>query len=132
MVNERGSWRVVWSIVSRKRRRLVDDASRARENVTSLAAAWIAVVAYNIVGFLDVYSTWVGVNSGLAEEVNPLMLLAMEHMGPFWIAAKLFLQLVISAMVFWFPHRIVLTIFIIAVAFNAGVVYGNLRVAGLF
>jgi hypothetical protein len=122
---------VVWSIFAERRRRLVDEATRSRENLFGFAAAWVAVIAYNIVGFLDVYSTWVGVNSGLAEEVNPLMVLAMDHMGPGWVAAKLFLQLVISAMVFWFPHRIVLAIFVVAVAFNGGVVYGNMQVAGL-
>ncbi|MGE0407813.1 MAG: DUF5658 family protein [Amphiplicatus sp.] len=123
---------MVWSIVSAKRRRrLVDDASRSREDARGLAAAIIAIALYNIVGLLDIYSTSIGVGAGLAEEVNPLMRAAMENFGAGWIAGKLVLQAMISAMVLWFPHRIVLAIFIVAVMFNAGVVYGNLRVAGI-
>jgi hypothetical protein len=34
-------------------------------------------------------------------------------------------------MVLWFPHRIVLGLFAVAVAFNAGVVWSNLRIAGI-
>lgn len=123
---------MVWSIVSRKRRRkLVDEATRSRENPIAASVAIIAVIAYNAVGLLDIHSTSVGLSLGGVEEANPIMRAAMDNFGHGWIGAKLFLQVVISAMVLWFPHRIVLAIFVIAVTFNAAVVWSNLKVAGL-
>jgi hypothetical protein len=89
------------------------------------------VLAYNAVGLLDIHSTAMGLRIDGVEEVNPVMRAAMENLGHGWISAKLFLQVVISAMVLWFPHRIVLAIFITAVAFNAGVVWSNMTIAGL-
>lgn len=123
---------MVWSIVSRKRRRkLVDEATRSRENPIAASVAIIAVIAYNAVGLLDIHSTSVGLSLSGVEEANPIMRAAMDNFGHGWIGAKLFLQVVISAMVLWFPHRIVLAIFVTAVTFNAGVVWSNLKIAGL-
>lgn len=124
---------MVWSIVSRKRRRqLVDDATRSRENPVAAIVAIIAVAVYNAVGLMDIHSTLLGLRVAGVEEANPVMRAAMDNFGHGWIGAKLFLQVVISAMVLWFPHRIVLAIFITAVAFNAAVVWSNLQVAGIY
>jgi hypothetical protein len=53
----------------------------------------------------------------------------MDNYGVAWIAAKLFLQIVISGMVLWFPHRFVLIIFTLAVWTNGFVVLNNFRIA---
>jgi hypothetical protein len=124
---------LVWSIVSpKRRRRLIADASRSRRSAAQRAAAIGAVAVYNFVGLLDIFSTMIGLSAGGVEEANPFLRVAMASFGPGWIGAKLFLQAVITVMVLWFPHRIVLAIFIIAVICNAGVVYNNLHVAGVF
>lgn len=124
---------MVWSFVSAKRRkRLIADAARSRAEPLSVKIAWIAVLVYNCIGLIDIYSTWLGVESGAGEEINPLIRAAMDTLGPGWIAAKLALQGVISFMVLWFPHRVVLGIFIAAISFNAGIVYQNLVIAGFF
>lgn len=119
-------------LTRRRRRRLADQASESRESTAARRAAWGAVIVYNLVGLVDIWSTSLAIGLGVAEEANPVMRAAMDHFGPGWIAAKLFLQAVISVMVLWFPHRIVLTMFMLAVAFNAGIVWSNLRIAGLF
>jgi hypothetical protein len=115
----------------RRRAAVAEEALRSRADRTSLIAAMIVVAVYNLIGVIDVYSTAHGLAHGVAEEANPVMRAAMDHFGVGWIAAKLALQLLISAMVLWFPHRIVLAIFLVAVAFNAGVVYSNLKIVGL-
>ncbi|MEL7240651.1 MAG: DUF5658 family protein, partial [Planctomycetota bacterium] len=74
---------------------------------------------------LDIASTQANLIAGSGEEANPVMRAAMAHLGPGWVGAKLFLQLVITGMVLWFPHRIVLTIFLVAVTSNAAIVVNN-------
>ena len=124
---------MVWSIISAKRRRrLIDEASRSRRNKIAGLVAIAAVVVYNFVGLADIVSTILGVHSGAGEEVNPVLRAAMANMGPGWVAAKLALQGVISFMVLWFPHRVVLAIFVVAIMVNAWVVYNNFVVVGVF
>lgn len=124
---------MVWSIVSTKRRKkLSDDASRSRADRAAVTIAWIATIIYNSIGLLDIASTTIAVTSGAGEEANPFMRAAMASLGPGWIAAKLALQGLISFMVLWFPHRIVLAIFIAAVAINAWIVHRNFEIAGVF
>jgi hypothetical protein len=124
---------LVWAILSAKRReKLIEDAARARRHGLAVKVAWAAVLFYNCVGLADVFSTWIGIERGLAEEINPLMKAAMDNFGLGWIGAKLTLQLLISYMVLWFPHRIVLAIFIAAASFNAWIVYRNFMIAGFF
>ena len=124
---------MVWSIVSpKRRRRLVEQASRSRQDRLAGRIALFAVVVYNIVGLSDIASTLLSIHAGAGEEANPVLRAAMAGLGPGWIAAKLALQGVISFMVLWFPHRIVLAIFIAAITFNTLVVYNNLVVAGIF
>ena len=128
-----GAAGLVWSILSRKRRKkLADDASRSRANKIAVKIAWGAVIFYNCVGLLDIASTHIAVTNGAGEEANPVMRIAMANLGPGWVGAKLMLQMLISVMVLWFPHRIVLAIFILAVSFNAWIVYQNFAIAGFF
>lgn len=123
---------MVWSVLFAKRRaRFAEEASKSRADAFGLKAACAAVVVYNLIGLLDIFSTSAGLAAGLGEEANPVIRAAMDHFGPGWIAAKLALQGLITAMVLWFPHRIVLGLFAVAVAFNAGVVWSNLRIAGI-
>lgn len=124
---------MVWSIVSAKRRRkLAEDASRSRQKRLAVKIAWALVIAYNCVGLADVFSTIAGISSGAGEEANPLIRTVMDNYGASWIWAKLSLQLLITAMVLWFPHVIVLAIFTVAVSFNAWIVYQNFMIAGFF
>lgn len=111
-----------------RRATLAAQAATSRgERVNRITAVLLAVL-YNFVGALDIVSTHWSVSSGLAEEINPIMRLSMDHLGYGWIAAKLLLQGVICGMVLWFPHRFVLTFFALAIAFNAGVVYNNFSI----
>lgn len=117
-------------LVSKSRRKsLAGDAAEARALARNVTVAIAAVAVYNFVGLFDVISTIAAIERGLAEEANPLMRAAMDHYGVGWVAAKLVLQLVISAMVLWFPHRIVLGIFIVAISLNGLIVLNNFRIA---
>ncbi len=89
------------------------------------------VIVYNVVGVLDIYSTIAAIDGGAGFEANPLMRSAMVHAGDGWIAAKLALQGLISVMVLWFPHWIVLSFFTAAAAGNAWIVYNNFLIAGI-
>lgn len=111
-----------------RRTALAAQAEVARGHALARLAAAVLVVVYNVVAAVDIYATQTGIASGVAEEVNPLMRAGMEHLGLGWIAAKLALQGVITAMVLWFPHRIVLGIFAAAILFNAAIVLNNLHI----
>jgi len=112
-----------------RRAALSSDAAIARTNRTNILIAFAAVMVYNFVGIFDIISTIAAIELGVAEEANPLMRAVMDNYGVGWIAAKLFLQIVISAMVLWFPHRIVLFIFTFAVWTNGFIVLNNFRIA---
>ncbi|NOX81925.1 MAG: hypothetical protein GXP06_02830 [Alphaproteobacteria bacterium] len=116
---------------AKRRGRLVQDAAKSRASALGRAAAWAVVIAYNIVGIIDIYSTIAALESGAGMEANPLVRTVMFHAGDGWIAAKLALQGVISFMVLWFPHWIVISFFAVASAINAGIVYNNLVIAGV-
>ena len=124
---------LIWPFISTKRREsFAREASQSRADPVARNIAWAAVLLYNAIGLFDIWSTAAGISAGAGEEANPVIKAAMEHFGAGWIGAKLVLQLLISGMVLWFPHRIVVAIFLTAVAFNAGVVWDNLRIAGFF
>jgi hypothetical protein len=110
---------------------LSGEAARARRDAFSVAFAWTFVIFYNFVGVADILSTAYAIGIGVAEEANPMMRAAMDHFGMGWIGAKITLQVLICAMVLWFPHRIVLAMFATAVCGNALVVVNNLHIAGL-
>jgi hypothetical protein len=117
-------------VLSKTRRAaLAEDAARARAGRLNLVIAFAAVVVYNFVGVFDIISTIAAIGVGVAEEANPLVRALMDNYGPGGVGAKLFLQVVISGMVLWFPHRIVLLIFAFAVWANGFVVLNNFRIA---
>lgn len=124
---------MVWSLLIEKRRRkLVEDAARSRASRVRMTAAWIVVIVYNLVGFTDIYSTILAIDSGMGVEANPIIRTAMDHVGDGWVYAKLGLQGVITCMVLWFPHWFVVGMFTLATAGNAFIVYNNLSIAGVF
>ena len=122
---------MVWSLASSKRRKkMAEDAERSRASVWRRRAA--LVVIYNVVSVADILSTQYALDVGAGYEANPLMRAAMDQAGGWWIATKLALQGVITFMVLWFPHWIVLGFFTLATAGNAVVVYNNLVIGGVF
>jgi len=115
---------------SKARRALLsEDAASARAGRWNMAIAFTVIAAYNLIGILDIISTVAAIELGVAEEANPFLRAVMEHYGLAWVAAKLFLQIVISGMVLWFPHRVVLMIFTLAVWTNGFIVLNNFRIA---
>ena len=121
---------MVLSFLSKSRNdRLRRDAAVARTQRSSVMIAFIAVATYNLVGVFDIISTVIAIELGVAEEANPLMRAVMDNYGVAWIATKLMLQFLISAMVLWFPHRIVLAMFIAAISTNAYIVFNNFLIA---
>lgn len=107
---------------------LSDQAKKSRADARNRRLAWILVIFYNIIGLLDIASTEIAISAGVGEEANPVMRAAMENFGPAWMAAKLILQLLISYMVWWFPHRFVIAMFFVAVAWNTLVVGNNFSI----
>ncbi|MEL6213245.1 MAG: DUF5658 family protein [Pseudomonadota bacterium] len=110
------------------RRRLLREASLSRESSARIRAAMALVILFNMIGVFDIISTHANLSLGTGEEANPVVRAAMDAFGPGWIAAKLFLQGVITVMVLWFPHRIVLAIFSCAIAANTLVVINNFKI----
>jgi hypothetical protein len=111
------------------KRSLGEQAAEARTERLNAVIALAAVFIYNIVGVLDIVSTIAAIELGRAQEANPLMRWVMDEHGPGWIGAKLFLQLVISGMVLWFPHRIVIAVFAAAITVNGLIVMNNFWIA---
>lgn len=121
----------MWFLGSqRRRRRLAEDAAEARSSRLGFKAALGLVIVYNFIGVSDIASTAAAIHFGFGEEANPLLRFTMDHAGAGWVAAKLALQGVISAMVLWFPHWIVLGFFTLAMLGNAWIVYNNFLIAG--
>ncbi len=96
-----------------------------------LASAAIAIL-YNFLGALDIVSTVAGLQAQLGVEANPFIRLMMENFKNGWIPAKLSLQLFVTVMILWFPHRLVLGIFSVSLFLTGFVVWNNLSIAGLF
>lgn len=123
---------MVWSLANAKRRKkLGEDAQKSRSSIMGRRAAIVVVIIYNLVGFADIFSTNYAISSGAGYESNPFIRALMENAGAGWMLAKLFLQGVISFMVLWFPHWIVVSFFAVATAGNALVVYNNFVIAGM-
>ena len=123
---------MVFTLTSSKRRQqLGADARRSRASALQTGIAWTLVVIYNIVGVTDIISTVIALEAGAGVEANPFLNALMVHMGEGWIIAKLGLQGLISFMVLWFPHWIVLFFFAVATTGNALIVYNNFSIAGV-
>ncbi len=124
---------VLFSLASSKRRRrLSEEAERSRASAWRRWSAIVLVIIYNIVGIADILSTVIALGSGAGVEANPVVYAMMVHAGDGWILGKLALQGLISFMVLWFPHWIVLGFFTLATAGNAGIVWNNFVIAGVF
>lgn len=115
-------------LAKERRTAVARNAAAARAHMLNRLAAVILVVAYNAVGALDIYSTEIGLARGVAAEANPLVHAAMAHAGQYWIFEKLLLQGVVTAMILYFPHWIVLGLFSLSLMLNAGVVYNNFAI----
>jgi hypothetical protein len=123
---------LVFTLTSSKRRQqLGEDARRSRASAWQTGIAWALIVTYNIVGVADIISTMIALDSGAGVEANPLLNTLMVHAGEGWIIAKLGLQGLISFMVLWFPHWIVLFFFTVATAGNVLIVANNFSIAGI-
>ncbi|WP_425410776.1 DUF5658 family protein [Hyphococcus sp.] len=123
---------MVLSLVSPKRRRkLSEEAERSRASLFRRWAAWTLIILYNCIGVADIASTVMALEGGAGVEANPLLAALMVHIGDGWIVAKLALQALISFMVLWFPHWIVLGFFALAVSGNAWIVWNNFVIAGV-
>ena len=121
-----------WTLSNKTRRqKLSDDAERSRASRARLGTAIGAVIVYNIVGVADIFSTVIALDSGAGVEANPFLRTLMTHIGDAWVLAKLALQAVITGMVLWFPHWIVLGMFSFATVGNAWIVYNNFTIAGI-
>ncbi len=124
---------MVFSLASSKRRQqLGEEARQSRASAIRRAVAWGFVIFYNMVGAADIVSTVIALDSGAGVEANPILNAIMTHAGDGWILAKLALQGLISFMVLWFPHWIVISFFAAATAGNAWIVYNNFQIAGIF
>ena len=107
-------------------------AARARRRKGLFRAALTIAIIYNVLGVLDIISTVVGLQAMLGEEANPIIRLAMDMFNSGWIALKLGLQFLVTAMILWFPHRIVLVIFSVSIVLTALAVINNFHIAGYF
>ena len=124
---------MVLSLVSSKRRqKLGQDARRSRASIWARRSAWALIVVYNVVGLADIASTVIAIDRGAGTEAHSFINILMTHAGEGWILAKLALQGLISFMVLWFPHWIVLGFFAVATAGNAWIVANNFAIAGVF
>ncbi len=112
--------------------RIAEFAKVARSQRSLFIASAIIAVVYNVLGALDIVSTVAGLQAQMGAEANPFIRLLMENLTSGWIPAKLILQLLVTAMILWFPHRLVLAIFSVSMLMTALVVWNNLNIAGLF
>lgn len=117
---------------AKRRKKLVAAAARSRESNLGMKAAIALIVIYNLVGLADIASTALALGVGTGDEANPIVAAAMSTFGYGWIFAKLAVQVLISAMVLWYPHWIVLGFFSAAIAGNAFIVASNFHIAGVF
>lgn len=113
-------------------KRIGEFASHAREDRRLFLMSAAVAIIYNLLGGLDIISTIAGLRAQLGEEANPFIRLLMEKTQDGWIPAKLALQLFVTWMILWFPHRFVLAIFSIAMVIMAGVIVNNLAIAGVW
>ena len=106
-------------------------AKQARAKRGLFLVSAVFAVVYNILGALDIISTVAGLQAQLGVEANPFIRLLMDNFANGWIPLKLLLQLVVTAMILWFPHRLVLAIFSLSMLMTGWVVWNNLQIAGM-
>lgn len=108
-------------------------AHEERKKTANRVYALSLVLVYNLIGFGDIVSTHLAISSGNGFEANPLMRTVMEQ-GPvesLWIMVKLLLQVFVSLMIVYNPHKIVLGIFTLITGLFASIVYNNFIIAGI-
>ena len=110
--------------------RIGEAARRARAVPANRIIALVIVLLYNAAGFADIYSTVEALGLG-ASEANPVVRTAMDALARYWVAPKLATQALVTAMVLWFPHRLVMAVFSVAVAATMVVVLNNLRIVSM-
>ena len=111
--------------------RMNEFARLARADRRLFLVSAIFAVAYNVLGALDIVSTVAGLQGSMGVEANPFIRHLMENLANGWIPAKLVLQLIVTGMILWFPHRFVLAIFSVSMAITAAAVWNNLHIAGM-
>ena len=107
--------------------RIGEAAARARAVPANRLTAILIVLCYNAAGFADVATTVQAMGMG-ASEANPVVRGFMDLLSRYWVVPKLGSQILVTAMVLYFPHRFVLAIFSLAVAATTAVVWNNLQV----
>jgi uncharacterized protein DUF5658 len=105
-------------------------AENARKIHWQVVLAIAFVVFYNVLGVLDIVSTTIGLR-GLATEANPFIRSLMDNFSHGWIYTKLGLQAIVTVMILWFPHRLVLGIFALPMAYMGYVVHNNMQIIGM-
>ncbi len=115
------------------RQRLSAFATKERLKPAHRITALALVFLYNMTGFADILSTQIALASGNGIEANPVIRTAMESLtwSNGWIIFKLTLQLLVSAMVIWFPHRFVMALFAFVVVVTGAAAVQNLSIGGL-
>ena len=104
--------------------RIGEAARRARSVPANRLAAIVIVLLYNVAGACDVATTVHALGLGAAE-ANPLVRGFMDLLHAYWVVPKLGSQLLVSAMILFFPHRLVLAVFSVAVLATWAVVFNN-------
>lgn len=112
--------------------RISHHARQARDRRGLFLASAIFALTYNILGGLDIVSTVVGLQAKLGAEANPFIRLLMDNFSSGWIPLKLFLQILVTVMILWFPHKLVLGIFSVSMCLTGWVVWNNLQIADIF
>lgn len=112
-------------------KRIAHHASAARNDRKLFIASAIIAILYNVIGALDVMSTLAGLQMQAGTEANPFLRVLMDSLNNGWVLAKLSLQLIASAMILWFPHRLVLGMFSVAVLLTAYTVWNNFHIIGV-
>lgn len=110
--------------------RIAHSARKARAHRGLFIASAVIAILYNVIGAVDVMTTIAGIQGQVATESNPFLRLLMNTVNNGWVLTKLGLQLLVSAMILWFPHRMVLGMFTVAMILTGVTVWNNLQIIG--
>lgn len=104
------------------------EARRAREHPRRVLWARALAVALLVVGALDAASTELALQTGGAMEFNPLIRAAQEHLGVWWIGAKMAAHALLAAALLWYPNRPTIIALGIVTLFTALIAVNNLLI----
>jgi len=124
---------MLFLLSSKRRARLVELAAEERKKTIHRRLAITLILIYNMIGFADILSTEYAIATGYGFEANPLMRAAMDNIAwkQGWVALKLALQYGASAMVLWYPNKIVVSLVGFVVVTNGWIVLNNLAIGNL-